>query len=378
MLPRTVYSSEHEIFRASVRRFVEREIVPHHEQWERDGVVSREVWRAAGDNGLLCCFVPPEYGGPGGDFLHIAIVTEELARVEASGPAFHLHSGIVAPYVFQYGTEAQKQAYLPGMCSGEIIGAIAMSEPAAGSDLAGIRTSARRDGDAWTINGQKTFISNGQISDLVITACKTDPEAGAKGISLFLVERDDTGFERGRNLEKIGWKAQDTSELFYSNVEVAGERLLGEENRGFSYLMDQLAQERLIVAIRAAATIEAALSATVAYTRDREAFGKPLFAFQNTRFKLAEVKTQAAVVRTFIDRCMTLHMDGALDADDAAMAKLHATETMCAVLDDCLQLFGGYGYMWEFPIARAWAGQRVSRIAGGSSEIMKEIIARTL
>lgn len=378
MIPRTIYTEEHDIFRDSVRRFVEKEVVPHHEQWERDGMVSRELWQAAGENGLLCCFVPPEYGGPGGDFLHMAVVTEELARVEASGPAFHLHSAIVAPYIFHYGTEEQKQAFLPGMCSGDIIGAIAMSEPGAGSDLAGMRTTAKRAGDEYTINGQKTFISNGQLADLVVTACKTDPEAGAKGISLMLVQRGDEGFTRGRNLEKVGWKAQDTSELFYSDVRVPGERLLGEENQGFSYLIEQLAQERLIVAVRAAATIDAALNATVAYTKEREAFGKPIFAFQNTRFKLAEVKTRATVVRNFIDRCMALHLDGELDADDAAMAKLYSTETMCEILDECLQLFGGYGYMWEFPIARAWAGQRVSRIAGGSSEIMKEIISRTL
>ncbi len=378
MIPRTVYSEEHEMFRASVRRFVENEIVPYHEAWERDGIVSRDVWRAAGENGLLCCDVPEQYGGPGGDFLHIGIVIEELARVEASGPAFHLHSGIVAPYILNYASEAQKKELLPGMCSGELIGAIAMSEPGAGSDLASIRTQAVRDGDDYVIDGQKTFISNGQISDLIVTACKTDPEAGAKGISLIVVRDGDDGFSRGRNLEKVGWKAQDTSELFYADVRVPTERLLGEEHHGFTYLMHELAQERLIVAIRAAATIEAALEETVTYTKDREAFGKPIFGFQNTRFKLAEVKTQTAVVRSFIDRLMELHVAGELSADDAAMAKLFSTETMCRVLDECLQLFGGYGYMWEFPIARAWAGQRVARIAGGSSEVMKEIIARTL
>lgn len=378
MIPRTVYSSDHEIFRNAVRRFVEAEIVPHHEQWERDGVVSREAWRAAGENGLLCCFVPPEYGGPGGDFLHTAIVIEELARVEASGAAFHLHSGIVAPYILHYGSEEQKQELLPGMCSGEIIGAIAMSEPGAGSDLAAIRTRAKRDGDEYVIAGQKTFISNGQLADVVITACKTDPDAGAKGISLVLLRRGDDGFRRGRNLEKIGWKAQDTSELFFDDVRVPVARLLGEENRGFAYLMNELAQERLIVAVRAASTIEAALAATVEYTKEREVFGKPLFGFQNTRFTLAAVQARAVTIRTLVDRMLELHMAGELTADDAAIAKLESTETMCAVLDDCLQLFGGYGYMWEYPIARAWAGQRVSRIAGGSSEIMKEIIARTL
>ena len=378
MIPRSIYSSDHELFRAAVRRFVEAEIQPHHAQWEKDGVVSREVWRAAGSNGLLCSFVPEQYGGPGGDFLHTAIVIEELAKVEATGPAFHLHSGIVAPYILHYGTEAQKQRWLPGMCAGEIIGAIAMTEPGAGSDLQGIRARAVRDGDHYLVNGQKTFISNGQLADLVITVAKTDPEAGAKGMSLLVVERGDVGFTRGRNLEKVGWHAQDTSELFYSDVRLPLERLLGAENRAFKYLMQELAQERLIVAIRSITTLETAVAATVAYTRQREAFGKPLFALQNTRFKLAECQTQAVVARTFVDRCMEMHMQAQLDANDAAMAKLHVTETLSKVLDECLQLHGGYGYMWEYPIARAWAGHRVSRIAGGSSEIMKEIISRTL
>ena len=378
MIPRTIYSADHEIFRDAVRRFVSQEIEPYHAQWEKDGVVSREVWRAAGANGLLCSFVPEQYGGPGGDFLHTAIVIEELAKVEATGPAFHLHSGIVTPYILHYGSEAQKQKWLPGMCAGEIIGAIAMTEPSAGSDLQGMRARAVRDGDSYVLNGQKTFISNGQIADLIITVCKTDPEAGAKGMSLFVTERGDAGFTRGRNLEKVGWHAQDTSELFYSDVRLPPDRLLGEENRAFKYLMQELAQERLIVAIRSATTLETALNNTVAYTQGREAFGKPLFALQNTRFKLAECKTQAVVARTFVDRCMEMHMAGALDANDAAMAKLHVTETLGRVLDECLQLHGGYGYMWDYPIARAWAGHRVSRIAGGSSEIMKEIISRTL
>ena len=378
MIPRNIYSSDHELFRDAVRRFVEAEIQPHHAQWEKDGVVSREVWRAAGANGLLCSFVPEQYGGPGGDFLHTAIVIEELAKVEATGPAFHLHSGIVAPYILHYGTEAQKQRWLPGMCAGEIIGAIAMTEPGAGSDLQGMRARAVREGDDYVLNGQKTFISNGQIADLVITVAKTDPDAGAKGMSLLIAERGDAGFTRGRNLEKVGWHAQDTSELFYSDVRLPSDRLLGEENRAFKYLMQELAQERLIVAIRSITTLETAVANTVAYTRQREAFGKPLFALQNTRFKLAECQTQAVVARTFVDRCLEMHMQGQLDANDAAMAKLHVTETLGKVLDECLQLHGGYGYMWEYPIARAWAGHRVSRIAGGSSEIMKEIISRTL
>ena len=378
MIPRTVYSSDHELFRDAVRRFVSQEIEPYHAQWEKDGVVSREVWRAAGANGLLCSFVPAQYGGPGGDFLHTAIVIEELAKVEATGPAFHLHSGIVTPYILHYGSEAQKHKWLPGMCAGEIIGAIAMTEPGAGSDLQGMRARAVRDGDSYVLNGQKTFISNGQIADLVITVCKTDPEAGAKGMSLLVTERGDAGFTRGRNLQKVGWHAQDTSELFYSDVRLPADRLLGEEHHAFKYLMQELAQERLIVAIRSATTLETALTNTVAYTQGRIAFGKPLFALQNTRFKLAECKTHAVVARTFVDRCMEMHMAGMLDANDAAMAKLHVTETLGRVLDECLQLHGGYGYMWEYPIARAWAGHRVSRIAGGSSEIMKEIISRTL
>jgi acyl-CoA dehydrogenase len=378
MIPRTIYSSDHELFRTAVRRFVAAEIEPYHAQWEKDGIVSREVWQAAGAQGLLCSFVPEQYGGPGGDFLHTAIVIEELAKVEASGPAFHLHSGIVAPYILHYGTEAQKQRWLPGMCAGEIIGAIAMTEPGAGSDLQGMRSRAVRDGDHYVVNGQKTFISNGQIADLVITVAKTDAEAGAKGMSLLVAERGDAGFSRGRNLEKVGWHAQDTSELFYSDVRLPLDRLLGEENRAFKYLMQELAQERLIVAIRSITTLETAVTSTVAYTRQREAFGKPLFALQNTRFKLAECQTQAVVARTFVDRCLEMHMQGQLDANDAAMAKLHVTESLGRVLDECLQLHGGYGYMWEYPIARAWAGHRVSRIAGGSSEIMKEIISRTL
>ena len=378
MIPRSVYSADHELFREAVRRFVASEIVPYHAQWEKDGVVSREVWRAAGAQGLLCSFVPENYGGPGGDFLHTAIVTEELAKVEATGPAFHLHSGIVTPYILHYGSEAQKHQWLPGMCAGEIIGAIAMTEPGAGSDLQGMRARAVRDAEGYVLNGQKTFISNGQIADLVITVCKTDPEAAAKGMSLLVVERGDAGFSRGRNLEKVGWHAQDTSELFYSDVRLGTDRLLGEENRAFKYLMQELAQERLLVAIRSATTLETALANTVTYTQQREAFGKPLFALQNTRFKLAECKTQAVVARTFVDRCMEMHMQGMLDANDAAMAKLHVTESLGRVLDECLQLHGGYGYMWEYPIARAWAGHRVSRIAGGSSEIMKEIISRTL
>lgn len=378
MLPRTLYAEEHEIYRQSVRRFVEKEIAPHHEQWERDRMVSREAWLKAGEAGLLCASLPEEYGGGGGDFLHSCVGIEELARVGASGPAFHLHSEIVAPYIYRYASEEQKREWLPKMARGEMIGAIAMSEPGAGSDLQGIRTTAVKDGNQYTVNGQKIFITNGQLADLVIVVTKTDPEAKSKGVSLIVVERGREGFERGRNLEKLGWKAQDTSELFFDQVRVPTSNLIGEEGRGFVYLMEQLPQERLLTAIRGAAVIEAAFEWTRDYTRERQAFGRAIADFQNTRFKLAEVKTQATVARCFVDRCIALHMEGKLDTTLASMAKLHVTELQSKLLDECLQLHGGYGYMWEFPITRAFADARVSRIAGGTSEIMKEIIGRSL
>jgi acyl-CoA dehydrogenase len=378
MLPRTLFSEEHEMFRESVRRFVEKEIVPYHDTWEKDGVVSRDVWRAAGAHGLLCCSVPEEYGGPGGDFLHSTIVIEELAKVGASGPAFALHSDIIAPYIQAYGNEEQKREWLPKAVSGETILAIGMTEPSAGSDLQAIQTRADRDGNHFVINGQKVYISNGQIADLYILACKTDPALGSKGVSLILVEGDREGFQRGRNLDKLGCHAQDTSELFFEDVRVPITNLLGQEGRGFTQLMQQLSQERLVVAVRCAASIHAALDETLRYTNDREAFGRRIADFQNTRFKLAEVKTTAMVTQTFIDRCIELHMAGKLTSEDAAVAKLHTTEELNRVVDDCLQLHGGFGYMAEVPIAKAWADARMSRIAGGSSEIMKEIISRSL
>lgn len=378
MFERTLFSEEHEMFRQSVRRFVENEIVPHHAQWEKDGIVSRDLWLAAGDNGLLGAGIPEEYGGSGAGFLFTAIVIEELARVGATGPNLPLHSDIVAPYIVKYGSEAQKRAWLPKMAAGETIGAIAMSEPAAGSDLRGIKTVARKDGDEYVISGQKVFISNGHLADLVIVCAKTDPSRDGKGMSLFLVERGREGFERGRNMEKIGYKAQDTAELYFNDVRVPAGHLLGEPNGGFAQLMEQLPQERLIIAVRAAATLQAVLDWTLQYTMEREAFGRPLTEFQNTRFELASVKTSAVVARVFVDRCIELHVQGKLSAEDAAVAKLHCTELQCRMIDRCLQLHGGYGYMWEYPIARAWADSRMSRIAGGTSEIMKEIISRNL
>ena len=378
MLPRAMFTEEHEMFREQVRRFADKEIVPHHDQWERDGVVSRDLWLAAGEAGLLCCTVPEEYGGPGGDFLHSAIVVEELARIGANGPAFYLHSDIVAPYMMAYGSEDQKKHWLPKMVSGETILAVGMTEPGAGSDLQGMQTRAVRDGNHFVINGQKVFISNGQLADLVVLAAKTNPDEGAKGISLILVEREREGFTRGRNLEKIGWHAQDTSELFFENVRVPITNLLGEENRGFIQLMEQLPQERLLIALRCATSIESALEWTINYTHERQAFGRPIAQFQNTRFKLAEVKTQALATRAFVDQCLDAHLKGELDTETASAAKLYSTEVLGDVLDTCLQMHGGYGYMREYPIARAWTDARMSRIAGGSSEIMKEIIGRAL
>ena len=378
MFPRKFFSEDHEIFRDATRRFIENEIVPNHAEWEHQGIVSRELWNAAGENGLLCCTVPEEYGGPGGDFLHSVVVNEELAKVGATGPAFPLHSDIIVPYILAYGSEDQKRNWLPKVVSGETVMAIGMTEPIAGSDLQGIQTKAERDGNHFVLNGQKVWISNGQIADLYIIACKTDPKEGAKGISLILVEGDREGFKRGKNLEKIGYKAQDTSELFFEDVRVPITNLLGQEGRGFAQLMQQLPQERLVVAIRCATALEAALDETIRYTKERKAFGRSISDFQNTRFKLAEVKTLAMVTRAFTDQCIQLHLEGKLTAEDAAAAKLQTTEALNKGVDECLQLHGGYGYSWEYPIARAWADARMSRIAGGSSEIMKEIISRNM
>ena len=377
-MKREIYNEEHELFRASARRFVEERVAPFHAQWEKDGQVSREVWREAGEGGFLCCSVPEEYGGVGGDFRFGAVFTEELARMGTSGPSFHLHSEIVAPYLIHYGTEEQKRKWLPKMVSGEVIAAVAMTEPGAGSDLQNIRTTAIADGDDYVINGQKVFISNGQLADLVVLACKTDPSAGGRGVSLVLVEGDREGFTRGRNLEKAGYKAQDTSELFFNDVRVPKSNLLGVEGRGFKQLMQQLAQERLVIAVRSATSIETALEWTTTYTKERKAFGQSIADFQNTRFKLAEIKAKAVMMRAFVDRCIADHVKGELDAVTAAIAKMESTEILWQVLDSCVQLHGGYGYMWEYPICRAWADNRMSRIAGGTTEVMKEIISRDL
>jgi acyl-CoA dehydrogenase len=378
MIARTLFKEEHEIFRNSVRKFMEREIVPHHGKWEEDGVVPRELWHKAGAEGLLCCTVPEEYGGLGLDYLFDVIVFEELWRIGASGPGFLIHTDLVASYVLAFGSEEQKRKWLPKMVSGEVIGSLGMTEPHAGSDLKAIRTRATRQGDDFVVNGQKVFISNGQLCNLVVLATKTDSHAGATGISLFLVESDRPGFKRGRNLEKLGMKAQDTSELFFESVRIPASNMLGGEGQGFSLMMTKLAQERLAQAVRSATVAETVIEWTVEYTAQREAFGQTISDFQNTQFKLAELQTAATAARVFTDRCIDLFMQGKLDATDAAMAKMFTSELHCKVVDECLQLFGGWGYMWEYPIARAYADARIVKIAGGSVEIMKTIIAREM
>lgn len=378
MIPRTLFSEEHDMFRETVRRFVEAEIVPHHAAWEEAGSVPRELWRKAGEAGLLCCTVPEQYGGLGLDYLFDVVVFEELWRVGASGPGFMIHTDMVASYILAFGTEEQKRQWLPKMVRGEAIGSLGMTEPHAGSDLKAIRTRAARDGDEFVINGQKVFISNGQLCDILVLAAKTDSAAGAKGVTLFLVESDRAGFIKGRNLDKIGMKAQDTSELFFDEVRVPASAILGEEGRGFQQMMTKLAQERLAQAIRSSTAAEAAIRWTVEYTSARKAFGGTVADFQNTQFKLAELEVLASVGRVYTDRCIELFMAGELDPVDAAKAKMFLSETHCKVVDECLQLFGGWGYMWEYPIARAYADARVGKIAGGSIEVMKLIIGRQL
>ena len=378
MIPRTLFGEDHEIFRSMVRRFIAAEITPRHADWERAGIVPREVWLQAGEAGLLCTGVPEAYGGMGGDFLHSTIMVEEMARVGATAPTFYLHSEIVAPYLVRYGTEEQKHRWLPRMAKGEVIAALGMSEPSGGSDLQGMKTVALRDGDDYVINGQKVFITAGFNADLVVLACKTDPKQKAKGVSLILVETDRPGFQRGRKLEKIGCKGQDTAELFFSDLRVPVSNLLGEEGRGFVQLMTELPQERLVQAIRAVSSSEAALEWTLEYSKQRKMFNQTLIDFQNTQFKLAEMKADITAQRVFLDRCIALHLEHELDATDAAMLKLTTTELQGRVMDQCLQLFGGWGYMWEYPIARAFVDARVGRIGGGSVEVMKQIIARAM
>ena len=382
MIQRTLFTPDHEAFRDSFRRFMEKEIAPFHADWEEQGYVDRAVWHKAGDNGFLCMTMPEEYGGTGADKLFSVVQMEELSRAGFSGIGYSLHSEIVAPYILHYGTEDQKKKYLPQLASGAMIGAIAMSEPAAGSDLQGIKATAIQQPDgSYLLNGSKTFITNGWHADLVIVVAKTNPAAGAKGTSLLLVERGMPGFSVGKRLKKLGMKAQDTSELFFDNVRVPAANLLGgqtHENKGFICLMEQLPWERLQIAIGAVAASQAAIDWTVAYVKERKVFGQPVASFQNTRFTLAELQTEVQVARVFVDKCTELLLASTLDTATASMAKYWCSDLQCKVMDECVQLFGGYGYMWEYPITRAYADARVQRIYGGTNEIMKEVITRAM
>ncbi len=378
MFKRRIFTEEQNIFRESVSKFFKKEILPYHSEWERKGIVPKDLWLKAGDSGLLCPNVPKKYGGIEGDFRFNAIIVEELAKIGATGPGFAVHSDIVTPYFINYGSEEQKHNYLPKMIKGEIITAIAMSEPSTGSDLQNIKTKATINKSSIILNGSKTFITNGQNADLILVVAKTDSSKNAKGISIILCEKDRKGFKKGKNLKKIGMKAQDTSELFFDEVVLPKENILGTPGHGFFQLMDELPQERLSIAVSAISAAEAALNWTIAYAKDRSAFNKKIIEFQNTKFTLAKLKSEITVARTFIDRCIKEHINNNFSADDGAIAKLWCTELQCRVIDECLQLHGGYGYMEEYGIARAFVDARVQRIYGGTNEIMKEIISRNL
>jgi alkylation response protein AidB-like acyl-CoA dehydrogenase len=375
---RALYEPEHELYRKQVRRFFDTEVVPHIAGWEEAGITPRAVWRKAGEAGLLCPCIPTEYGGAGADFRYLCVVDEELGYTGQASFTIQTHTDIVSAYIEALGTEEQKLRWLPRMVTGELIGALALTEPHAGSDLKALRTTARRDGDEYVISGSKTFITNGINGDLIIVACKTAPELGARGVSLIVVEGDRTGFRRGRRLQKMGMKASDTAELFFDDVRVPVANLLGEENRGFAQVMHEIPKERLSIATIATATTQKAFDITVAYVKERQIFGKPLVDFQNTQFKLAELKTQLRAAWAFIDQCIVKQMQGTLTTDEAASAKLFCTELQGRMIDEGLQLHGGWGYMSEMQISRMYVDGRVRRIAGGSSEVMKMLIARGL
>ncbi len=379
MSTRAIFEPEHESFRAAVGTFLDQEVVPFHEQWEADGICDREVWKKAGAQGLLALQLPEEHGGGGtDDFRYNVVIGEEMTRRGVYGAAFPLFNDMIVPYLVASTNEEQRERWFPGLCSGEQIAAIAMTEPGAGSDLQGIRTTAVDAGDHYVLNGQKTFISNGILADLVIVVARTDPEAGHQGISLLMVERGMEGFERGRNLEKVGQHAQDTAELFFADVKVPKENLLGEEGAGFLYLMTNLSQERLSIAVSAVSACELAFDESLRYAKDRTAFGKPIGSFQHNRFVLAEMATEAHIARVFIDDCIAKHVRGELDTATASMAKWWSTELQKKLVDQGVQLHGGYGYMMEYPIARAYVNSRVQTIYGGTTEIQKEIIGRSL
>ena len=381
LTPRSIYNEEHIMFAQSVRDFLVKEIVPHHAQWEKDKMVSRESWKLFGESGYLCPQVDEQYGGLGlKDFRYNAIITEEIAKLGLASEAvgYSLHTDIVCPYIEHYGTEHIKHKWLPKMVSGDAISAIAMTEPGAGSDLQGMRATATKNGDHYILNGSKTFITNGYLSDVCVVAAKTDPTKGAKGISLFLVETGMKGYTKGKPFEKVGLHAQDTCELFFENVVVPVENLLGNEGEGFKYLMTELSQERLVVALGAIGAAEGVLAITIQYTKDRQAFGKPIAELQNVRFKLAEMATEINVGRVYADHCVQLHLEGKLEQAAASASKYWLSDLQCKVADECVQIHGGYGYMWEYQAARAFADARVQRIYAGTNEIMKELIARSI
>jgi alkylation response protein AidB-like acyl-CoA dehydrogenase len=380
MIPRTLFGPEHEEFRKSLRRFFAEEVMPHHERWEEQQHVDREIWKRAGELGFLCLTIPEEYGGMGADRVYSTVLMEEQTYAGASGIGFSVHSDIIANYIYNFGNEAQKKQWLPKMASGEAIGAVAMTEPGTGSDLQAVKTRAVKDGDDYVINGSKIFITNGYLSDIVVVVARTgDSGEGSKDISLILVEAGRPGFTKGKPLKKVGMKGQDTCELFFENVRVPQSNLLGpKEGMGFIMLMKELAWERLIIAILSVAGAQAALDITLDYTRSRKVFGKPVAAYQNSRFKLAEMKSEIAIGQVFVDRCIELQLKNKLAPDAAAAAKYWTSDLLCKVVDECVQLHGGYGYMLEYPIARAYIDSRASKIYGGTNEIMKELIARTL
>ncbi len=379
MQNRSIYNSDHELFRENVRRFFRAELEPNIEQWEEEGVVPRSLWEKAAENGFLCCGVPEEYGGPGADFLYNMVLSEETGyAIGGASVGFSVQADIVAYYLLSAGTEEQKKYWLPKMVTAEKIAAIGMTEPGVGSDLKNLRTTAVREGDEYVINGQKTFITNGQNCDFVLVACTTDPSAGGRGISLIIVETDRAGFSRGRNLDKIGQKAADTSEMFFQDVRVPISNLVGEEGEGFRIMMRELPRERITIACRAQAEAQRAFDITTDYVKDRKAFGKAIFEFQNTQFTLADMKTNLEVGWAYLDQCIKKCDEGVLTPEEGAMAKLWTTENEGVVVDKCLQLFGGYGYMCEYPISRMYVDARVRRIYGGTSEIMKLVIGRSL